>query len=147
MSFTCKRCGYVCGKRAILQGHLSRKTACAATVSDVATTVLLAELEHKNKLTCATCQKSFIKPGMLIKHRETCVAAPTVPAQEDNRCTPGYVTMRSSDLETMKQQLMTLVNEVSFLKGFLLGEARNQEADHFAARPRSGCCSGQSCNS
>ena len=122
-NFTCKRCGYTCAKRAILQGHLSKKGMCASTVEDVSREVLLAELEPKNKLTCATCQKTFIKPGMLLRHRENCSIA-TVPAPAVHVApTVDHAKMLCSDVVIIKQQLATLLAEVSFLKGFLLGEA------------------------
>lgn len=50
LTYTCKRCGYNCGRRNALLIHLSRKKPCANTVADINPATLIEELREEMSL-------------------------------------------------------------------------------------------------
>lgn len=112
MPYECKRCGYSCPRRSVIETHLARKTPCLPTKQDIPTDVLLKQLfPENNSLVCKSCKKSFVKPGMLLRHQQTCTSAKPEPSSDIPAPQPTAALVRYPSIEeftVMKEELASL---------------------------------------
>ena len=113
MPHECKRCGYSCARRSVMETHLARKTQCLPTKQDIPTDVLLKQLfPENNPLVCKSCKKSFVKPGMLLRHQQTCTSTQHEPSSDiPSPPQPTAASTRHPSMEeftVMKDELASL---------------------------------------
>ena len=75
-SFECDRCGYTTNSKQHLQRHLTRKTPCKPTNSDISPSVLVERFETNHVLQkefeCVCCQRRFTTSWTLSRHEKSC---------------------------------------------------------------------------